>query len=275
MNYTRWAADNLTKTTIKLRGKQVALWRTPTIAHAPTILLVHGITGDHFGLVPLVYELTMTHNCLVVELPGHGASDAYTLKSAKVLQEWFRDVVKHIETHVTLIDAVCAHSFGCTAIAGKNEFRPTIKTIMLNPVPRPSRLYAQYAQVIMRFARFWAIFYNLRAFVFMRSVTLAKVNTWESRRRIGWVSHYSRPTYWQVVYQAGLVDIILDSTAYSHVKDRMALVVCGLDDTTADQRDSLEMAEVFGASPVEFLRGGHLVPIETPERVATMIRQIV
>jgi hypothetical protein len=127
----------------------------------------------------------------------------------------------------------------------------------------------------MRYAGFWGLFYNLRLFIFLRSITLVKANTWAARKNVGWVSKYSRPTYRQVIYQAGLVDIILDKKAYGYVKDRIDLIVCGLEDTTADQRDSLELEKVFGTSPVLFLKGGHLLPIESPERVADLIRLAV
>jgi pimeloyl-ACP methyl ester carboxylesterase len=276
MNYSLWAQEHLTKISILLRNKRVALWQAPSIDGRPTMLLVHGITGDHFGLVPLVSELTKTYNCIIVELPGHGGTTQVRLRSAIELQHWFNDLYAKIEEEIALIDIVCAHSFGCTAVVGENRYAHTkTKTVLLNPVPHPSSLYAQYARLIMQFARFWAFFYNWRIFVFARSATLAKVNSWESRQRIGWVSKYSRPNYRQVVFQAGLVDIILDTTSYSHVKDKIELVVCGIEDTTAEQRDSLELAVVFGVSPVEFLRGGHLLPIESPARVAELIQRFV
>lgn len=275
MNYTAWASENLTKKPLHLRSKRVMVWEAPNVEGRQTMLLVHGITGDHFGLVPLVEELSKTYNCLIVELPGHGKSDTIRLSNATMLQKWFVDARAVIEKEIRPIDIVCAHSFGCTAVVGANNHAQRIKTVLLNPVPHPSGIYAEYARVIMRFAGFWAIFYNLRAFVFLRSIALAKVNSWDARRNIGWVSRYSRPSYRQVVYQAGLVDIILDTSAYSYVKDRIDLVVCGLDDTTASQRDSLELESVFGRSPTLFLKGGHLLPIESPERVAALIKLAV
>lgn len=51
------------------------------------------------------------------------------------------------------------------------------------------------------------------------------------------------------------------------------LVVCGLSDTTAFERDSVDMDSVFPGSQVVFLRGGHLLPIETPDRVASVIKK--
>ncbi len=275
MNYTSWATENLTQLFIFLDNKKVALWQSNNVDGRPTMLLVHGISGDHFGLVPLVEELSKTHNCLIIELPGHGLSDQIHFANAGLLQQWFSDIYGVIEKEIRLIDIVCAHSFGCTAVVGERRYADRTKMILLNPVPHPSGVYAEYARSVMRFAGFWAVFYNMRAFIFLRSITLAKVNSHSSRQRIGWVSKYSRPTYRQVVYQASLVDIILDTTAYSHVKDNIDLIICGLEDTTADQQDSLELATIFGSSPVEYLRGGHLVPIETPERVAALIRQVV
>lgn len=275
MNYTAWASENLIKKPIRLRSKRVMVWQAPVVDGRPTMLLVHGITGDHFGLVPLVERLSKNYNCLIVELPGHGATDKMRLHNASALQKWFTDVRGVIEKEIQNIDIVCAHSFGCTAVVGESNYNHRIKTILLNPVPHPSAIYAEYARVIMRFAGFWAVFYNMRVFIFLRSITLVKVNSWDARRRTGWVSKYSRPTYRQVIYQAGLVDIILDTSAYSYVKDRIDLVICGLEDTTASQRDSLELESVFGNSPVLFLRGGHLLPIESPDRVAAMIRLVV
>lgn len=273
MKYHKWVRHNLTQATIRVRGGDVMVWSARQQPGRQTILLVHGITGDHFGLVPLIEVLSRTYNCLVVELPGHGGSQRMPLRDARDLQRWFQAAYTVIEHDLSPIDAVVAHSFGCTAVAGSSTRRS--KTILINPVPQPSEMYTQYARLIMRFAGFWAIFYNVRLFIWLRSMTLAKIPSREARRRIGYVSRYSRPRYHQVIYQAGLVDIILDPAAYSHVKDVVDLVICGLEDTTAMQRDSLEMRRVFGTSPVEFLRGGHLSPIETPDRVAAMIDHVI
>lgn len=238
-----------------------------------TLLFIHGITGDRFGLVPLLEQLSPHYNCLLIELPGHGESDVLKLRTAGELQRWFAEVYEHIERDVTGVDAVVAHSFGCTAVIG--SVPAETKTILLNPVPQPSAIYRRYARLIMRFAAFWAIFYNIPPFITLRAVALTKVHTREARRRVRYVSRYSRPRYRQIVYQAGLVDIIVNPRSYRAAKDAVDLVVCGLEDTTALQRDSLDMAAVFGAVPVEFLRGGHLVPIESPERVAALIREVV
>jgi hypothetical protein len=106
-------------------------------------------------------------------------------------------------------------------------------------------------------------------------MTLAKVRTREAMRRVRWVGWNSRATYSQIVFQSRLVDIILDAGAYKHAREGIALVICGMFDTTAFERDSLDMEEVFGDTRVVFLRGGHLLPIESPGRVASLIREAV
>ncbi|MFI5212802.1 MAG: alpha/beta fold hydrolase, partial [Candidatus Saccharimonadales bacterium] len=103
MNYTAWAGQHLKQLALTLDGKSIALWQTPPVKDRQTILLVHGVTGDHFGLVPLVAELSGSYNCLILELPGHGASDRIDLKNATALQQWFSDAHQYIEQHVSPI----------------------------------------------------------------------------------------------------------------------------------------------------------------------------
>lgn len=273
INYKKWTDANLTQSTLRIRDAAVGLWRTDHDVARPTILLVHGITGDRFGLVPLIEVLSRDYNCLLLELPGHGSSDRIALRNSHDLQVWFNEAYVIIERDISPIAVVAAHSFGCTAVIG--GLARTAKTVLLNPVPYPSALYVQYARLIMSYSTFWGVFYNVRLFIWLRSRTLAKVPGREASRRIRFVSRYSRPRYRQVVYQSGLVDIILDEASYGYVRDNIDLVVCGLEDTTAKQRDSLELSAVFGASPLELLRGGHLLPIESPERVAHLISRVV
>jgi pimeloyl-ACP methyl ester carboxylesterase len=236
---------------------------------------VHGISGDHIGLIPLAAELSKTHRVALVDLPGHGSSEQIPLPNAATLQAWFDLALKSIEAEIGPVAAICAHSFGCSAVLSKKTLGSRV-IILLNPVPAPSGVYASYSRIIMDSAHFWAHVYNWRPFVFLRGLTLAKVHSRDALRRVRWVGLHSRPTFEQVVFQAGLVDMILDGSAYEQAKDgQVALVVCGMYDTTARQRDTLDMETVFGESKSVFLKGGHLIPIEAPDRVARLIREVM
>lgn len=273
MDYTKWSEAHLERLEVELGSHRASVWCTKP-AEKPLLVLLHGIGGDHAGLVPLAAELEKTYRVAIVELPGHGDSDPIPLPSAVSLQRWFDEVLLKLEQKIGSVAAVCAHSFGCSAVLSENTIKERT-IILLNPVPTPSSMYATYARMIMDSAHFWAHIYNWKPFVMLRNRVLMKTHTRDARRRVRWVSVRSRATPRQIVYHAGLVDIILDGSAYRHAYGGVSLVVCGMFDTTASQRDSLEMEGVFGPIRTVFLKGGHLLPIETPERVARLIRETV
>lgn len=273
MEYATWSTQ-LKRMPIWDGRHVTSVWCSPENG-MPLIVLVHGISGDHAGLVALAHELVKTNRVAIVDLPGHGKSSQVPLPDAATLKRWFNRVIIAIERDIAPIAAICAHSFGCSAVLDEQTIQ-RYKIILLNPVPTPSAMYARYSRMIMDSAHFWAHIYNWRVFILLRGMTLAKVRTREAMRRVRWVGWNSKATYSQIVFQSRLVDIILDGSAYVHARrGGVALVVCGMFDTTAIERDSLDMKAVFGGSRVVFLRGGHLLPIESPQRVASLIREVV
>lgn len=271
MDYTAWKSERLTQHKLAFDGHEASLWLSPP-SGKPLLVLVHGIGGDHHGLVPLAAELEETYRLALLELPGHGGSSRVPLPNAAALRRWCDGAVAKIEQEIASVAGVCGHSFGCSAVLG--GILKKKKVVLINPVPTPSGMYATYARIIMDSAHFWAHIYNWRPFVVLRNRVLMKTRARDARRRVRWVSARSSATPKQVMYQAGLVDMILDGSAYRNVRGGdVALVVCGMFDTTARERDSLDMEAVFGRSRAVFLRGGHLLPMEAPDRVARLIRE--
>lgn len=274
MDYAAWTNKRLARLELMHDAHVTSVWCTEPNGK-PLLVLVHGISGDHIGMVPLAHELAKHYRVAIIEMPGHGKSDSIPLPNAQALQRWFDSAMVALEEKMGTVAAVCAHSFGCSAVlSGQTVERR--KIILLNPVPTPSGMYVTYSRMIMNSAHLWAHVYNFRLFVMLRSLTLTKLRTREAKRRVRWVGWRSKPSFEQIVFQAGLVDMILDGSAYRHAGNGgVSLVVCGLYDTTARQRDSLDMEGVFGGAHVVFLRGGHLLPIESPDRVARLIRDTV
>lgn len=274
MDYGVWVEEHLTRVVITDDGRRVSVWCSEP-SDKPLLLLVHGISGDHMGLVPLASELTAHYRVALLDLPGHGGSDPISLPNAAVLQQWFDRIARLVEKEIGRVDGVIAHSFGCSAVLSSTALQRHA-VVLLNPVPTPSGMYATYARMIMDSAHFWAHIYNWTPFVLLRGMTLAKITTRDALRRVRWTGLHSRPTFDQIIFQSSLVDMILDGSAYDHTKaGHVKLVVCGMYDTTARERDTLEMETVFGGSRAVFLRGGHLVPIETPDRVAQLVREVM
>ena len=272
MDYRAWSKQHLKRFVLRELGKSTSVWCTKE-SGKPLIVMVHGIGGDHSGLVPLACELATSYRIAMVDLPGHGKSSVVRLSNAASLQDWFDAVLQKIARDIGEPAFILAHSFGCSAVIGKDTLKKH-QVILLDPVPTPSDMYGRYARIIMQSASFWAHIYNWRFFIYLRGTALIKIHTREAKRRVRWVGNASRPTYAQTVFQAGLVDMILDGSAYQHASQgKVALVLCGIWDTTAAQRDTFDMQAVFGDSRIVFLRGGHLLPIESPERVAAVVRE--
>ncbi len=271
MDYRAWSKKHLKRVALRELGKTTSVWCTKK-SDKPLLVLVHGISGDHSGLVPLAVELAASYRLAIVELPGHGKSSVIRLPDATSLQRWFDGVLEKVKKEIGRPTYIIAHSFGCSAVLSKSTLEQ-YKIILINPVPTPTEMYSRYARVIMRSASFWAYIYNWRFFIYLRGTALIKNHTRAAKKRVYWVGRQSRPTYTQTVFQAGLVDMILDGSAYQYAgSGKVRLVICGMFDTTAKQRDSLDIKAVFGATDVVFLRGGHLLPIEDPERTAAVLR---
>jgi len=269
--YGEWGDSTLRQHFVHVEGRKVSYWASRQRAHLPTLLLVHGITGDHNGLIPLAYELYEDANIILLELPGHGNSERLPLADAHDFQAWFDQTFVALAEKFPTIDWIVAHSFGCSAVIKTRR----AKVILLCPVPTPSSLYRQYAWIVMRLAPFWAFFYSWKIFVWLRGAALRKVRTYGARRRIRWAGFQSHASYMQIIYQAKLVNIILDPKAFRSISRQVKLVIAGLEDTTAQQRDSAELGAVFKETRIEFLRGGHLLPIESPERTAAQIKRVL
>jgi len=275
MDYSKWSKTHLLKKTIKDGAYSTSVHYTKGIDDTkPLIVLVHGIGGDFTGLVPLAVELSPHFRLAIVEIPGHGLTDIIPLSDITDLQEWFERTLKHIEVEMGQTAVVCAHSFGCSAVVSEMVLK-TRKVILLNPVPLPSEAYRAYAKMIVSEKRVWAHIYNWRPLVILRGVTLCKIRTRDAYRRVRWVGRHIS-SYKQVVYQSELTELLLDKSGYSHaLNNRVSLVVCALSDTIPAQRDSLDMEDVFGSTQVLYLKGGHLMPIESPQRVARLIIRTV
>jgi len=90
MDYRDWDAKNLKRIEIRHGENIASVWHTRS--DKPLIVMVHGISGDHSGMVPLATELVQQYQIAIVELPGHGDSDMLPLPNAAALRQWFEAV---------------------------------------------------------------------------------------------------------------------------------------------------------------------------------------
>lgn len=270
MEYRNWQRDKLEKILINVNNKNTAVWCSP-ISNKPLLLMIHGIGSDRHDLAGLAYELSVCYRVAIIELPGHGDSDQVQLPDTISLQIWFKDNLQSITKTIGEPYIICPHSFGCSAVLSK-EIIDKYKIVLIGPVSQPSSLYSSYATIIMKSAVFWSYIYSWKPFIYIRARSLVHTPGKEARDRVLWAYYNSRSDYSTTKYQAGLIKILLDHTAYKHASSgKVSLVICGKKDYLVRERDHSSLSKIFGSTKIVFVDGGHLFPIEAPKSVAKII----
>lgn len=257
----------------KINGIRTVYYLDESAPSKPLALLVHGIGGDYHGLAMLGYELRRKYRIVLVDMPGHGASATPRWFGIGSLQSWFESLVVCLKKSELAPDVIIAHSFGCEAVTGILGRKQDIKIIMINPVPTATRFYAEYSRFMQRVNFVWAALYNWYPLAVLRGITLLANRSRQALANVAWVSRTTHATSKQVQYQARLSHIVIANSGYQGIKAAPALVIAALGDTMAVERSSAELSSVLAGAQPYYLRGGHMLPIESPDVVAqTIIR---
>jgi len=269
-DYSVWAATHLQPVAYTVCGMRVAAWSGGD-ARKPCVVLVHGIGGDHSGMVPLAEALIVSCRVVLVDLAGHGDSDMLPDVSIEAYWEWMADVLAAIERDHGRVSTVCGHSFGALVVAGAARRAPRT-TVLVTPVPWVPKVYRIYGRCVAQFGRLTALGYNLSFWVWLRGVCIAKQHFGAPFARVRWVGRTTKASYRQVVYQLRLSSLVMNGDFYSQLQlDHRAVVLRGRGDTMVGRLSKKRRLQYFGDVEVVSLRGGHLLPIESPRLVARYV----
>lgn len=271
MNYTQWRDTSLQKAQL---DNSFAFWHCG-VSDGPLVILVHGISGDHNGMVPLAQDLARDYHVVLIDLPGHGQTATPSSVKLAKLQTWLSRSVPEIEEYFSAPATIVAHSFGCTVVIGTN-ITFDHKTVFVCPVPHPSASYKFYAGLMWLSAPLISLIYNWSPFVTVRGIVLRRQPSKDSWARICWVGKNSQPTKPQFIYQARLIKKSLTAPlAPLSARRSVGHVILGSLDTTAHERTKEALVNVFPNAVIAEVAGGHLVPIESPHLVADMLRRFI
>ncbi len=234
------------------------------------MVFVHGLGGDHHGLMPLAYCLRRSGRVVLIELPGHGESAIPGWIRMADFQLWFAAVLDELRKRYGRV-VVIAHSFGCSVAAAAVYSE---RLILINPVPSPSSGFASYAGMMYRLRWLMSPLYSWYPLAMLRGLAIRKIPGRASLKMIHWVTRQQRVTPKQVKYQIMVTRALLKTRPFQAADQPGAgqlLVLAGTDDNIPRQRDSLQLQAVFPAAIILFLRGGHILPIESPDYAARAI----
>lgn len=271
--YDAWLAGFVTKT-IEVHGIQTAVYSAPIDQEKrPTVLFVHGINGDFHGLVPLAYELRDACRALLVDLPGHGATELP--KSDDIYEEinaWAHDLITAL-TNAGLEPAlVVGHSFGAH-IAQQTGFD---SLALLNPTFGVSALSRYGTTVLDKTAGLVGPAYSSYPAMVRRGHWLMHRRTEETDGIIAWSSGFMHVTPEQFRFQSHLGAVLVTKQLVdlpALAKKKKLLVLVSQYDRIVD--NSKAPLDALPNARIVTLPTDHVSVFEMPARVAAEVRKLL
>lgn len=267
INLIEWT-KGLEKEFIVAHGIQTAIFMAPDNGK-PIAIFLHGINGDHHGMIPLAY-LSQRYRPILIDLVGHGETDMPKNGATDLttLRLWFSKALDIIAKYHGEPSLIVTHSFGCYVV-NQNDH---IKSVFICPVPNASRFYTFMSRAgDFMFKTNLAIrVYNSFPFAIIRGIKLLHTRTRRTVDLMIFLSQVSRAaTLEQRRYQARLS--LLSSKRDLFVDIDPDIVIIGLADKVACERSSDQMQRVFPQAVIKSASGGHLAPIENAKEIFDII----
>ncbi len=260
---------------VPVRGTEVRYWCVEG-GHADTVLVLHGLGGDHRGLAELVAGLSGV-NVVVPDLPGYGRSAPMTCPHSLAN---YADAIAEFRTALGLGSChVLGHSLGASiALVHAARHGAGLRSlVLLNPVSTANnitanlgKLYYRLAAVLpRRAARFWL---TSKPAVYVAD---AFVITTKDRARRRWILEQDYENYANSDVTA-MVESFLSYyrtpfDEHAAAIDAPVLVTTGTRDGIAPVAAVTALAARLRARLVVSPGGGHLAPMETPAEVAELV----
>ncbi len=256
-----------------------AYWHTGS-DHLDSVVVLHGLGGDHAGLAEMLFGLREA-NVVAPDLPGYGASAAlrapHTLENYAVALEEFRVALGLDDFHLV------GHSLGASiALVYAGMYGTGLKSLcLLNPVSTADsrmapvgKLYYRVGALLPQRAR--QVWLASRAAVYLSSLFVIKTKDPVRRRQI---LEHDYTNYQRASTQAMVQSVLsYDETPfadYAAKVDARTLLLTGRGDGIASPGSVGRLCGRMRAAHLELVDGGHLVPMERPEVVATIVNDFI
>lgn len=267
--YSSWL---LTKRIIIVAGLETALYLPDEIdPNKETVLMMHGMTGDRHGLMPLGYDLRREYNVCLIDLPGHGQTATPDTTGYIFWQQWSQGLLPAIQAAGITIDQIIGHSAGCL-VATMTQVKD-VRMTLITPVLKPSELYSRYTRFIYYFRHILIPLFRIRWLAYLRGRMLVYKKTPEALRAVRWITKTEKFVPSQFLYQVTVgrhVGNPVLSHDFYNVRFRSMLIIYALQDTlphvdVQDMRQRLPYAKIIETP------GSHMLPIEDHSHIAQLI----
>jgi pimeloyl-ACP methyl ester carboxylesterase len=263
---------------VRVNGRRVAFWENSGDA-ARTIVMLHGLRGNHIGLMGVALHL-QDYRVILPDRPGYGESEPLSIPhTIQNYSLWLDDFVAAIQLEEF---ATWGHSSGASIILTHAVIGTRRPYAVVNVTPAatrrdplmwfPTAYYCSSLVLPSAWRRRWLTSRTIDKlsdrFIFVNS---DQRSNWQNQRDA------DRPTLRQnVIREEFFSTTRMNLLQYAAEVDVPTLLVGGLADVVAPPRGIRRLAAVMH-SPLLILLpdAGHLMPIEEPALVARITRDYI
>ncbi len=261
--YDQWLSG-FQNQTLEVADISTAVYSAPSMTdERQTVLLIHGVSGNFYGLVPLAYELRNRFNIVLVDLPSHGRSQNLSEDIQEKLDVWSENLVGSLGEAGIRVDSVLAHSFGCY-LAPRMGCQ---KTWLINPPAELRAFSVLYARLAYQTRAVIAPLYNLRWVERIRRWYMLPAQTGLVTQRLNWSLDKGVADKSQLLCQIAMMkEVLFQKRTFSSDYHAHGVVISRNDTVTKPTLGTLSTNKLL------ITDSGHLSPAESPEIIAKFIQ---
>lgn len=262
-------------------------WEYPApVAHAQTIVLVHGYRGDHHGL-ELIARALKEFRVVIPDLPGFGSTESWD-KSGQSIDDYGRWLREFLDVTGTRDAVIVGHSFGSVVVANGLRGKRRQPIVLINPIAqRALEGPRHFVAIITRLwysigkhlpVRLGDAWLSNPLFVRIMSGILAKttdesLRAWIHAQHAAYFSLYADKDSLVDAFDVSISSCVAD---YAHdIHAPVLLIASDVDDVTPLSAQ-VALQPLFDSATLVVLTGvGHLIHYERPIEAADAIREFM
>lgn len=248
----------------------------------PAIILIHGLRGDHYGLIEIADELRSDFEVFSPDLPGYGERVALREQTTDCYAEWLHEYVTSLK--LSQKPVIIGHSMGAIVVShylAKYPEDTDRRAILLSPIIRDEKHQKRSDRTARMLHRFFRLFNGHQRYRILKSkltaYSISRYLTYDrTRQKYIDRQHYEHSGHFTST-RAVIADIDLSMHEQTTIEvDKKLLLCMGDHDRLTKVKNVKERIHGHKNIKLEVLEGtGHLLNYEQPALCAEHIRKFL
>lgn len=268
---------------VSIAGVKYYYWLYANPKAKYTIIMIHGYRGTHHGLELIAHYLT-DFNIIVPDLPGFGLSPALAHSFADDYANWLNQFIDNLSLKSKPV--LLGHSFGSIIASNyASQYSQNIdRLILLNPISSATTeefvhltdFYYKVGQLLPEsLGRHW---FSSKILTVAASEIMMRTHNHQLRHKINQqhLAHFSDFYDTKSLVESYRASSRGNVSQYATAIKIPTLLIAGECDKIAPVSEARKLQKLFPDAQLHIIANvGHLTHYETPQRVATLVRQFI